>query len=156
LAHAVRRIAMEHAAAFALLATRHPAAPWLRPPLRSLELVDDFLSTLSEHGFTDQQVVGAYRSFTSFLLGQLLLDSAIGATDISPVEAPLNEGDAQITLEGRVDLTDNPNVARLHPLLSQDRSKEEFEVSLETLLDRLELNLSPSIGSQIASHPRGR
>src|SRR3712207_7852932 len=47
LAHAVRRIAIEHPAAFPLVATRHPAAPWLRPPLRSLELVEDFLSTLS-------------------------------------------------------------------------------------------------------------
>ena len=54
LAHAVRRIAVEHAAAFPLVATRHPAAPWLRPPLRSLELVEDFLATLSRHGFTDQ------------------------------------------------------------------------------------------------------
>ena len=39
-------------------------------------------------------------------------------------------------------LTGNPNVARLRPLLSEDRSREEFEASLETLLDRLELNLS--------------
>ena len=41
-----------------------------------------------------------------------------------------------------MDLTGNPNVARLRPLLSEDRSQEEFEVSLETLLDRLKLNLS--------------
>ena len=64
LAHAVRRIAVEHPAAFPLVATRHPAAPWLRPPLRSLELVDDFLSTLSGFGFTDEQVVGTYRAFS--------------------------------------------------------------------------------------------
>ena len=57
LAHAVRRIAVEHAEAFPLVAIRHPGAPWLRPPLRSLELVEDFLSTLSEHGFTDKQMV---------------------------------------------------------------------------------------------------
>ena len=143
LAHAVRRIAVEHAAAFPLVATRHPAAPWLRPPLRSLELVEDFLSTLSRHGFTDQQVVDAYRSFTSFLLGQLLLESAMRDADTSPVEIPLDEGDAQIPNEdSQMDLTGNPSVARLRPLLSEDRSQEEFEVSLETLLDRLELNLS--------------
>ena len=56
-AHAVRRIAVEHSAAFPLVATRHPATPWLRPPLRSIELVEDFLHTLSDHGFTDEQVV---------------------------------------------------------------------------------------------------
>ena len=143
LAHAVRRIAVEHAAAFPLVATQHPTAPWLRPPLRSLELVDDFLSTLSEHGFTDEQVVEAYRSFSSFLLGQLLLGSVMRGADTSPIEIPLNEGDAKIPNEdGQVDLTGNPSVARLRPLLSEDRSREEFEVSLETLLDRLELNLS--------------
>ena len=143
LAHSVRRIAVEHAAAFPLVATRHPAAPWLRPPLRSLELVENFLSTLSRHGFTDQQVVDAYRSFSSFLLGQLLLESAMRGADISPVEVPLDEGDAQIPNEdSEMDLTGNPSVARLRPLLSEDRSQEEFELSLETLLNRLELNLS--------------
>ncbi len=143
LAHAVRRLAVEHAAAFPLVATRHPAAPWLRPPLRSLELVENFLSTLSRHGFTDQQVVDAYRSFSSFLLGQLLLESAMRGADISPVEVPLAERDAQIPNEDdQIDLTGNPSVARLRPLLSEDRSQEEFEVSLETLLNRLELNLS--------------
>jgi AcrR family transcriptional regulator len=143
LAHAVRRIAVEHPAAFPLVATRHPAAPWLRPPLRSLELLEDFLSTLSEHGFSDEQVVDAYRSFSSFLLGQLLLESAMRGADTSPVEVPLDEGDAQIPNEdGQVDLTGSPHVARLRPLLSEDRSLEEFETSLETLLDRLELTLS--------------
>jgi AcrR family transcriptional regulator len=143
LAHAVRRIAVDHPAAFPLVATRHPAAPWLRPPLRSLELVDAFLSTLSHHGFTDEQVVDAYRSFTSFLLGQLLLESAMRGAEISPVDVPLDEGNAQIPNEdGQVDLRSSSNVARLRPLLSEDRSQEEFEMTLETLLDRLELSLS--------------
>lgn len=31
-AHEVRRIASDHPLAFPLVATRHPAAPWLRPP----------------------------------------------------------------------------------------------------------------------------
>ena len=143
LAHAVRRIAVDHPAAFPLVATRHPAAPWLRPPLRSLELVDAFLSTLSHHGFTDEQVVDAYRSFTSFLLGQLLLESAMRGAETSPVDVPLDEGNAQISNEdGQVDLRSSSNVARLRPLLSEDRSQEEFETTLETLLDRLELSLS--------------
>jgi len=143
MAHAVRKIAVEHAAAFPLVATRHPAAPWLRPPLRSLELVEDFLSTLVGHGFTDEQVVGAYRSFSSFLLGQLLLESAVRGAETSPVEIPLDEGDAQIPNEdGKVDISNNPTVTRMRALLSEDRSDEEFEVSLETLLDRLELSLT--------------
>lgn len=142
-AHAVRRIAIEHSAAFPLVATRHPAAPWLRPPLRSLELVEDFLATLRTHGFTDEQLVGTYRAFSSFLLGQLLLESAVRGADTSPVGGPIDEGDAQIpNRDGQVDLSGSPTVAELRSMLSEDRSAEEFEVSLETLLDRLEMNLS--------------
>ena len=143
LAHAVRRIAVEHAAAFPLVATRHPAAPWLRPPLRSLELVEDFLATLSRHGFTDEQVVDTYRAFSSFLLGQLLLESAMRGADTGPVEVPLDEGDAQVgNADESVDLTRSPTISRLRTLLSEDRSREEFETALETLLDRLEMNIS--------------
>lgn len=43
----------DHPAAFPLAATRHPAAPWLRPPLRNIELVENFLLTLTDAGFDD-------------------------------------------------------------------------------------------------------
>lgn len=143
LAHSVRRIAVDHPAAFPLVATRHPAAPWLRPPLRSLELVEDFLTTLSDFGLSDEQVVGTYRAFSSFLLGNLLLESAIRGAETSPVEVPLDEGNAPLPNDdGQVDLSDSPKVAAFRPLLSEDRSTEEFEISLETLLDRLEMTLS--------------
>ena len=143
LAHAVRRIAVEHPAAFPLVATRHPAAPWLRPPLRSLELVEDFLSALSGFGLPDEQVVNTYQAFSGFLLGNLLLEAAVRGADTSPVEEPLDEGDATVpNQDGRVDLSNSPTVARFRPLLSKDRSAVEFETSLETLLDRLEMELS--------------
>jgi AcrR family transcriptional regulator len=143
LAHAIRRIATDHPAAFPLVATRHPAAPWLRPPLRSLELVEHFLTTMRRHGFLDEQVVGVYRSFSSFLLGHLLLESASQGAETSPVDQPLDEGGADVpNQDGRVDLSEFPEVARLRPLLSVDRSEEEFEVALETLLDRLELSIA--------------
>jgi TetR/AcrR family tetracycline transcriptional repressor len=142
LAHAVRRIAVEHWAAFPLVATRHPAVPWLRPPLRSVELVEDCLRTLSDHGFTDEQVSDAYRAFSSFLLGQLLLEAAVRGADTSPVEEALDEGDAQLpNRDADVDLRHSPVTKRLRPLLSEDRSLEEFEMGLETLLDRMELQL---------------
>lgn len=142
-AHEVRRIAIDHPKAFPLVATRHPAAPWLRPPLRSVEVVNTFLTTLSEQGFTDAQAVGAYRSFSSFLLGQLLLESAVRGAETGPVEEPLDEGDAAIPQgDGEKNLDGAPEVRRLRFLLSQDRSEEEFEVSLEVLLDRLDRELS--------------
>ena len=142
-AHAVRRIATEHPLAFPLVATRHPAAPWLRPPLRSIDVVNTFLSALIDQGFTDKQAVNAYRSFSSFLLGQLLLESAVRGAQTGPVEEPLDEGDADLPhRDGNMTLDDAPEVKRLRPLLSEDRSKEEFEVSLEALLDRLDRELS--------------
>ena len=143
LATSVRRIAVEHPSAFPLVATRHPSAPWLRPPLRSLDIVEDFLRTLREHGFTHTQIVGTYRAFSSFLLGTLLLESASRGAKTSPVEVAFDEGDAHIPNEdGQVDLKDKPETARLRPMLSEDHSDEEFEIALETLLDRLELDLS--------------
>lgn len=143
LAHGVRQIAVEHPNAFPLVATRHPAAPWLRPPLRSLEVVEGFLHTLSSHGFRDEQVVDTYRAFSSFLLGQLLLESSIRGAETSPVEVPLDEGDATVpSRDGEVDLTGSPTIVAMRSLLSEDHSREEFEAGLETLLDRLELELS--------------
>ena len=143
LAHAVRRIALDHPAAFPLVATRHPAAPWLRPPLRSREVVVDFVNALSSHGMADEQVVEVYRAFSSFLLGNLLLEAAQRGAETAPAEEPLDEGSAQISnIDGQLDLSGNPAIARFGPLLSEDHSAEEFEVGLETLLNRLDLSLS--------------
>jgi AcrR family transcriptional regulator len=142
-AHEVRRIAIDHPQAFPLVATRHPAAPWLRPPLRSVEVVNTFLSTLIGHGFTDEQAVDAYRAFSSMLLGHLLLESAVRGAETGPVEEPLDEGGADIPEgDGNVALNSAPEVRRLRLLLSQDRSDEEFEISLEDLLDRLSRDVS--------------
>ncbi|WP_341947582.1 TetR/AcrR family transcriptional regulator C-terminal domain-containing protein [Microbacterium sp. LWH11-1.2] len=143
LAHRVRRIAIDHPRAFPLIATRHPAAPWLRPPLRSVEVVEMFLRTLIEQGFSDRQAVDTYRSFSSFLLGQLLLESAVRGAEISPLEETLDEGGADIPeKDGQEQVDDDAQIVRLRPLLSEDRSDEEFEASLESLLDRLSGELS--------------
>ena len=143
LAHRIRAIAVDHPGGFPLVATRHPAAPWLRPPLRSLELVEDFLDTMSGYGLTDNQVVGIYRAFTSFLLGNLLLEAAQQGVESSPVEEPLDEGNAQVpNRDGRVNLDETPTILRFRQLLSEDRSEAEFEAALETLLDRLERDLT--------------
>ena len=143
LAHEVRDIAMAHPRIFPLIATRHPAAPWLRPPLRSLRVVDEFLGALTSMGFSDAQAARAYRSFTSFLLGHLLLEAASAGAETSPVEEPLDEGDADVgNDDAELSLEDFPTVQRLRALLSEDRSKAEFEEALEGLLNRLDLELS--------------
>lgn len=143
LAHDVRRLALEHPAAFPLIATRHPAAPWLRPPLRSLRVVEAFLDGLRSRGFSDRQAVAAYRSFTSFLLGHLLLESAMQGADMSPAEEPLDEGDADLpNQDAQLSLAEYPTLTRLRTALTEDHTEDEFEQALEHLLVRLDLELA--------------
>ena len=85
MAHGVRRYARAHPHAFPLVATRPPTAPWVNPPLRSLRWVESMLSGLAQEGFTDEQVLFTYRTFNSFLLGYLLLEtSAMALQDPKP------------------------------------------------------------------------
>src|SRR3954466_2640271 len=66
LAHGVRRVALAHPRCFPLIASRPAEAPWLRPPLRSLQWVEAFLGGLLAEGFSEEAAVVSYRSFTSF------------------------------------------------------------------------------------------
>ena len=132
LAHGVRRIALAHPQVFPLVATRPPAAPWVRPPLRSLRWMESFLDTLNRSGFSDVTAVAAYRGFSSFLLGHLLLEVSLLGADVSPVD------ESDRTPVVNADLSAYPRLASLQQKLAEDRSAEEFEESLESLLDRLE------------------
>jgi len=138
LAHGVRRIALAHPQIFPLIATRPPAAPWVRPPLRSLRWMESFLDTLHHCGFSDQAAVSAYRAFSSFLLGYLLLEVSAQGADIGPIEQ------ADPDAKPKTDLTEYPRLKSLEAELSMDRSAEEFEEALETLLDRLEMQVHPT------------
>jgi AcrR family transcriptional regulator len=139
LAHAVRAVAREHPNLFPLIATRHPAAPWLRPPLRSLRVVEDFLGTLISRGFSDARAVMAYRAFSSFLLGFLLLEASVVGARTSPPEEPLDEGNSDVPDAGQeLDLKGFPHIRRLEGQLSEDQAGAEFERALEDLLDRLD------------------
>ncbi len=138
LAHGVRQIALEHPEVFPLVATEAPEAPWVRPPLRSLRWMETFLDTLISYGFDDTAAVGAYRSYTTFLLGQLLLEVAAHGAELHPEEAILDDDGDQ----PKTNLAEYPHLQRLQPMLSEDQSAAEFEEGLEALLDRLELLLA--------------
>src|SRR3954471_18117887 len=136
LAHGVRGLARAHPNLFPLIATRHPAAPWLRPPLRSLGIVEEFLATLIARGFDDKRAVKAYRSFSSFLLGHLLLEASLLGAQTAPAEEPLDEGDSDVpNADQQLDLRNYPNITRLEAQLSEDHAGAEFERALEDLLD---------------------
>lgn len=93
LAWGVRRYACAHPHAFPLVATRPPGAPWVNPPLRSLRWIEKMLATLDAVGFDEQQVLFIYRSFNSFLLGYLLLEtSAMTLRDPKPGDGSFQSG----------------------------------------------------------------
>jgi AcrR family transcriptional regulator len=136
MAHGVRAISMEHPKIFPLVASRPPAAPWLRPPLRSLRWVEGFLEGLHDYGFEATESVRVYRSFSTFLLGHLLLESAIYAVEPRVVPA------ADIEFVESSDLADYPRLMSLSPELSLDTFDNEFEDSLEELIDRMAVSSS--------------
>jgi len=141
-AHGVRRIAVAQPEVFPLIATRTPGAPWIRPPLRSLRWIEEFLAGLLARGFADAGAAAAYRSFTSFLLGNLLLEVSARGVDTGPVEEADIDAPDQDTAD---ELAPYPAVSRLAEQLAQDHADEEFQASLTNLLDRLEhLNGLPS------------
>ena len=143
LAHGVRALARTHPNVFPLIATRHPAAPWLRPPLRSLRVVEEFLTTLIERGFSDTRAVATYRAFSSFLLGHLLLEASLLGAQTSPAEEPLDEGGSDVpNADQLLDLRNYPNIHRLEVQLSEDHAGPEFERALEDLLDRLDREIT--------------
>jgi AcrR family transcriptional regulator len=134
LAHGVRRIALDHPKVFPLVASRPPEAPWLRPPLRSLAWVETFLQGLRGEGFSDAAAVAAYRAFTSFLLGHLLLEVAVHGADVGPLDVLESDNDPDAS-----ELAPYPVVRELRRDLAEDHSAIEFEESLEELLNRIAL-----------------
>jgi AcrR family transcriptional regulator len=138
LAHGVRRVALSHPKVFPLVASRPAEAPWLRPPLRDLRWVEAFLDGLLGEGFSEPAAVSAYRAFTSFLLGHLLLEVASLGAEVGPLDV-LDDGQDL----GKA-LDDYPHVAGLRDALAQDHSATEFEEALEDLLNRIALIQSVS------------
>lgn len=141
LAHGVRRMALAHPQVFPLVATRPSEAPWVRPPLRSVRWMDNFLSSLHAWGFDDAATAAAYRAYTSFLLGHLLLEVSAQGVDLVPSVDTDEPGSAEGRDDLEVTMADYPTVLRLRPELSRDLAHVEFEKSLESLLERLATDL---------------
>ncbi len=136
LAHGFRRAALAHPHIFPLVASHPTEAPWIRPPVRSLPWIELFLNGLIQEGFSDETAAAAYRAFSSFLLGHLLLEvstmgAALGPLDLTDTPPGSSPG-----------LAAYPNVKRLGNALAEDHSATEFEESLENLLDRIGLLLA--------------
>jgi AcrR family transcriptional regulator len=133
LAHGLRRTALAHPEVFPLVATRPAAAPWVRPPLRSLRGIESLLAVMTSAGFSDEDAAAVYRAFSSFLLGHLLLEVSARGVETGPVEEP--------DVSPIEDLSRYPILQRLEPHLSVDVAAQDFEEALEALLDRVALLL---------------
>jgi AcrR family transcriptional regulator len=138
LAHGVRQVALSHPKVFPLVASRPLDAPWLRPPLRSLVWVERFLTGLCREGFDDDSAVGAYRAFTSSLLGHLLLEVSSKGADVGPLDVVEEDPEP-----GR--LAEYPTVARLRSTLSEDQAAIEFEDALDELINRIAMMNSSKV-----------
>ena len=171
LAHGVRRYALAHPHAFPLVTTRPAEAPWVNPPLRALPWIESVLSTLQDEGFDDEQVLFVYRSFNSFLLGYLLMESgartlrdpqegdgsfaADGSASepvpggLSPTRDAAQEdavADAEsieerIDPQGDIDEDLFPTIHRLAVGLAQDHYAAEFQRALDDMLDGVSARL---------------
>ena len=85
----------------------------------------------------------AYRAFSSFLLGHLLLEASVRGARTAPAEEPLDEGDSDVpNADQELDVQDYPHLQRLEPLLSEDHAHAEFERALEDLLDRIDRTIT--------------
>src|SRR5215207_10505540 len=135
MAHGVRDLALRHPKVFPLVATRPPAAPWLRPPLRSLRWVEGFLEGLRRHGLSSDDSVIVYRAFSTFLRGHLLLETAVN----EPTSPSASE---DIEFYESNDMSNYPLLRGLEKQLSQEMYADEFEDALEGLIDRIELGRS--------------
>lgn len=135
LAHAVRGIAVDHPQVFPIVATRPPAAPWLRPPLRSLRFVESFLAALDTCGFSESANVYIYRAFSTFLLGHLMLE-------VSALTIDTDDEDDPEPARQSITLDHYPHLERLAPALATNHGLQEFEESLESLLDRIQTSVS--------------
>ncbi|MGI8868175.1 MAG: TetR/AcrR family transcriptional regulator [Mycobacteriales bacterium] len=106
IAHGVRQMALAHPRLFPLIATHPTEAPWIRPPIRSVQWVDAFLGGLQDHHFPPPAAVDAYKQFSTFLLGHLLLEvSSLGLDhpDIMSVPASPPDRDKQAAVRLRTD-----------------------------------------------------
>jgi AcrR family transcriptional regulator len=132
IAHGIRRYARAHPNAFPLVATRPTEAPWINPPLRSVAWIEAFLAGLRSEGFTDAQILFASRTFNSFLLGFLLMETSAMTTQVPvPPDGP----------QATIDEARYPTIHRLADGLSEDHFVAEFEAGLHAMLDQIDARL---------------
>ena len=152
-ARSLRQLTVTHPKLFLLVASHPAQAPWLRPPLRTVEEVDTFARRLIDDHFSPTATAAAYKRFTAFLLGHLLCEVTArgGATSAlqpgKPTPRPTHRPAAGVTggvADSAADVTaaiGYPHAAAMAKLLGGDTGRDDdpadFEAALRQALDDL-------------------
>lgn len=147
IAHGVRRLALAHPAVFPLMITRPCGASWLRAPLRDPAWAASFLSTLRGCGFSDSASGDAYRAFTSFLTGHLLLEAVSRQPDPTRPAVAMRpkvgtaRSERAPTPQGVGEPTRGGDATPADACVGPDSPDTEFDNVLTALTERLALSI---------------
>lgn len=152
-ARALRHSTVTHPKLFLLVASRPAQAPWLRPPLHTVEEVDTFARRDIDDQFSPTATAAAYKRFTAFVLAHLLSEvtARSGATIAlqpgNPTPRPTHRPAAGVTggvADGAADLTaaiGYPHAAAMAKLLGGDTGRDndpaDFQAALRQALGDL-------------------
>jgi AcrR family transcriptional regulator len=140
-AYGFRRLALAHRQVFPLLVTRPLASPLARRPLGSLKAIEALLELLIQAGFNDECALYAYRAFSGFLFGHLLMELH------EIVDEP--EDPDEIVRLGlyRLPARDFPRLRTLARQVASADPAAELEEGLEVLLAHLEIRRTAPLAS---------
>ena len=131
-AYGFRRLALAHRLAFPLLVTRPLASPLARRPLGSLKTIEALLELLIRAGFDEAGALYAYRAFSGFLFGHLLMELH------EVVEQPEDPDDVVRLGLYRLPAKEFPRLRTLARRLPSENPAAELDQGLDVLLAHLE------------------
>ena len=131
-AYGFRRLALAHREAFPLFVTRPLASPLARRPLGSVRAIEALLELLIRAGFDEEDALYAYRAFSGFLFGHLLMELH------EIVEQPDDPDDIVRLGLYRLPAQEFPRLRALARRLPSEHPAAELDQGLAVLLAHLE------------------
>ncbi|WP_338198731.1 TetR/AcrR family transcriptional regulator C-terminal domain-containing protein [Candidatus Nephthysia bennettiae] len=140
-AYGFRRLALAHRQVFPLFVTRPLVSPLARRPLGSLKVIEALLEVFIQAGFNDECALYAYRAFSGFLFGHLLMELH------EIVEQP--EDPDEIVRLGlyRLPATEFPRLRTLTRQLASGDPAAELDEGLTVLLAHLQSRRTSTLAS---------
>jgi AcrR family transcriptional regulator len=131
-AYGFRRLALAHREAFPLILTRPLASPLACRPLGSLRAIEALLDLFIQAGFDERSALYAYRAFSGFLFGHLLMELH-EVVDVPDAPEEL----VRLSLY-RLPDSESPRLRALTRRLASEDPGGELHEGLEVLLAHLE------------------